>query len=222
MKKIALIFTLLLLNTIFVRAQIREFKGIVVITGTETPIAKASIRVTGDTKFKTKTNENGEFTIPFAKGKFTISASAKHFNSLEIAIPENAKEAIIGLMLNPDFLDTDEQAFGSVSKIGNSAPSGEVKLNKIAPESSRNILEMLRTVPGVTVSPSGSIRIRGAISINAQPEPLIVVDGVAFNGDITSLDPNEIDKITVLKDSSTSLYGARGAAGVILITTKSK
>lgn len=66
------------------------------------------------------------------------------------------------------------------------------------------------------------IRVRGIGSINASADPLIVVDGAAYGGSINSLNPNDIESVTVLKDaSSTAVYGSRAANGVIQITTKS-
>ncbi|WP_302063183.1 TonB-dependent receptor plug domain-containing protein, partial [uncultured Duncaniella sp.] len=72
--------------------------------------------------------------------------------------------------------------------------------------------------PGTTAS----VRIRGVGSINATADPLYVVDGMPFDGDIATIPATDIEAMTVLKDAaSTALYGARGANGVILITTKS-
>lgn len=71
--------------------------------------------------------------------------------------------------------------------------------------------------PGV----SSKIRIRGAGSINGSMDPLIVVDGLPFDGDLSDINTSDIASITVLKDAaSTSLYGARGANGIVMITTK--
>src|SRR5690606_3745394 len=84
-------------------------------------------------------------------------------------------------------------------------------------------------VPGLqSVASSGqpgtgaTIRIRGMGSINASADPLYVVDGSPYMGDINAINPNDIQSISVLKDAASSaLYGARGANGVIIITTKS-
>lgn len=71
--------------------------------------------------------------------------------------------------------------------------------------------------PGAT----STIRIRGISSINAGNSPLIVVDGAPYGGDLNNLNPNDVETVTVLKDAaSTALYGARGANGVVIITTK--
>lgn len=68
---------------------------------------------------------------------------------------------------------------------------------------------------------SSGILIRGIGSINAGGAPLYVVDGSPFDGDIKSINPQDIESMTVLKDAaSAALYGARGANGVIIITTK--
>ncbi|ASK31570.1 SusC/RagA family protein [Chryseobacterium sp. T16E-39] len=72
--------------------------------------------------------------------------------------------------------------------------------------------------PGATAT----IRIRGIGSISASSNPLFVVDGIPFDGNINSISPNDIESISVLKDATaSSLYGSRGANGVIIVTTKS-
>jgi len=90
----------------------------------------------------------------------------------------------------------------------------------------RTIFEMFRDVPGLEVKLSndktgGSVVIRGISSLNNQRPPLFVVDGAIYSGDISSINPQDVDGISVLKDAaSATAYGAQGAAGVILITTK--
>ena len=82
---------------------------------------------------------------------------------------------------------------------------------------------------GVQINTLGSagvytpdVRIRGISSINAGKEPLIIVDGAPFDGDMNTINSQDIASMTILKDAaSAALYGARGANGVIIITTKS-
>lgn len=83
------------------------------------------------------------------------------------------------------------------------------------------------TVSGVTVLTSGgvpgsgqTIRIRGVGSINASAAPLIVVDGVIFNGSINSIPQEQVESVSVLKDASAAVYGSRGSNGVVIINTK--
>lgn len=68
---------------------------------------------------------------------------------------------------------------------------------------------------------SASIRIRGIGSMSASNAPLYVVDGVPYDGEISAINPQDIESMTVLKDAAANaIYGARGANGVVLITTK--
>src|SRR5688572_10660404 len=98
--------------------------------------------------------------------------------------------------------------------------------NKITPGTYKAIYEMLRDVPGLDVKitndrSGGTITVRGISSLNSQKPPLFVVDGSIYSGDIGSINPQDVEDITVLKDAaSTSTYGAQGAFGVIIITTK--
>ena len=102
----------------------------------------------------------------------------------------------------------------------------QVASNKVTPGTYKTIYEMLRDVPGLDVKISndrsgGTIVVRGASSLQNQKPPLFVVDGSIFSGDISNMNPQDVEDISVLKDAaSTTTYGAQGAFGVILITTK--
>lgn len=89
----------------------------------------------------------------------------------------------------------------------------------------RNIYEMLKNVPGLDVQSAngkgGTITVRGLSSLTRQGQPLFVVNGSIYGGDIGSLNAQDVEGISVLKDgASTSAYGAQGAFGVIIITLK--
>ena len=99
---------------------------------------------------------------------------------------------------------------------------GQIKLPSA---SYKNMYEMLKEVPGLEVSSNGgktgTIIIRGIGSFKNQQPPLIVLDGSIFNGNIIDINTQDVDNISVLKDAaSTTVYGAQGSSGVILITTK--
>lgn len=93
-----------------------------------------------------------------------------------------------------------------------------------------NIIQSLEgVVPGLNVSVTGSnaegsstkTRIRGTKSINADNKPLIILDGIPFDGPWSEINPDDVERLEVLKDASSSaIYGARGANGVILVTSK--
>jgi len=115
----------------------------------------------------------------------------------------------------------------SCSVIGNASAglgSGVDSVNKIdKPEKESlgytDIYDYLRgKVPGLQIKGT-DITIRGISSVNAQGSPLIIVDGVEVP-DVSSINPQEVVKVEVLKDSATSIYGFRGAFGVIKFTTK--
>lgn len=104
--------------------------------------------------------------------------------------------------------------------------NAQAETNRITPGTYKTIYEMLRDVPGLDVKitsdrSGGTITVRGISSLNNQKPPLFVVDGTIFSGDIGNINPQDVEEISVLKDAaSTSPYGAQGAFGVILITTK--
>lgn len=120
-------------------------------------------------------------------------------------------------------------AYGTTTKgayTGSAAQMGSATLEK---RQASDVSKALSGVmPGVqTLSSNGqpgvssSIRIRGVGSINASSNPLIVVDGMPFDGDLSSINTTDVENITILKDAaSTSLYGARGANGIVMVTTK--
>lgn len=104
--------------------------------------------------------------------------------------------------------------------------SAQAKANTLPPGTYKTIFEMLKDVPGLEVSTTsdktgGTVTIRGIGSLRNQKNPLIVVDGSIYGGDISTINPQDVEGISVLKDAaSATAYGAQGAAGVIVITTK--
>lgn len=120
-------------------------------------------------------------------------------------------------------------AFGTAKKSAFTGSAKVVDAEKLEQSQVTSITNALAgAVPGVAMTSSdgapgstSSIKIRGFSSINAGNDPLIVVDGAPYAGDLANLNPNDVESMTVLKDAaSNALYGARGANGVIIITTK--
>ena len=120
--------------------------------------------------------------------------------------------------------------YGSVKKANFSGSAAQVSGEKLKDMQVANISNALQgSVAGVqTVSASGTpgagatIMVRGIGSISADAEPLIVVDGVPYSGSLNSIATQDIESMTILKDAAAnSMYGARGANGVVMITTKS-
>lgn len=122
----------------------------------------------------------------------------------------------------------DEQlnvGYGTVSKDDNTFSVSKVDIDQKELSTYTDIFDYLRgRVPGVVIGPSSpgtmpDVQVRGAASINSSTQPLFLVDGVATEN-ITYLSPNDVGSVDVLKDASASIYGVRGANGVIMITTK--
>jgi TonB-dependent SusC/RagA subfamily outer membrane receptor len=120
-------------------------------------------------------------------------------------------------------------AFGKQKRESFTGSAGVLKSEDIIKRQSSDALEAINgKVAGVQMvesnDPSASnptIRIRGVSSINASSAPLIVLDGQPYSGNYSDINPQDIESISVLKDAaSNALYGARGANGVIMVTTK--
>lgn len=121
-----------------------------------------------------------------------------------VAYGRQKKETVVGSNVQISAKDFEKRAITNISNVVEGAAPG------------------VQVVAGSGQPGSGSaIRVRGFSTINASNAPLYVVDGVVFNGNVASLNPNDIESVNVLKDAaSTSLYGSSAANGVVLITTK--
>ena len=145
----------------------------------------------------------------------------------EVAIKPKLK-----IVLKSDTEVLDEvivTAYGTSTKGTFTGSASVMKADKIEKRQVSNVSNALAgAVAGVQIlsdngqpGESAKVRIRGVGSINAGMEPLYVVDGVPYDGELSSINSADIETMTVLKDAaSTALYGARGANGIIMITTK--
>ena len=170
-------------------------------------------------------------------GKFSLSgipSSAKTLVIMYLGMEtqEVAIKPVVTVEMEASSIDLDEVvqvAYGTTKKSQFTGSAATLKAEKIAQRQVSSIANALSgQMAGVqTISSNGepgasaSIRIRGIGSMNASNAPLYVVDGMPYEGSISALNPQDIESMTVLKDAaSNALYGARGANGVILITTK--
>lgn len=120
--------------------------------------------------------------------------------------------------------ETVYDGYTHVSKESNAHSISTVKKSKHENRNYETIYDMLiGEVAGVRVDMTGTnsanVYIRGKNSMNGSSQPLFIVDGTEV-ADISYLNPNDVDRIDVLKDSSAAIYGVRGANGVIVISTK--
>ncbi len=173
-----------------------------------------------------------------AEGVYTLSVPAGQNTLVISSIGYERKEVAVGTSGTADVrLVTESQALNEVQVVG----YGVQKKSQVTGAISSVDERALRDVPvanvgqalqgraaGVNISSASSspgqnpvIRIRGNRSFAGSNDPLLVVDGVPFDGNLNDLNPDDLSGVEVLKDaSSTAIYGARGANGVILITTK--
>ncbi|MCG8310123.1 MAG: TonB-dependent receptor [Cytophagales bacterium] len=177
----------------------------------------------------TVTDVEGNYTIQIEDGESILVFSSVGFVTEEVVV-EN--KSVIDVSLSPDITALNEIVvigYGVQRKSDLTGSVAKVKSEDIAAAPVSRIDQALRgKAAGVRVvsnngSPGAgaSIRIRGGNSITASNEPLYVIDGFIGGGDLNSINPADIESIEILKDASaTAIYGARGANGVILITTK--
>lgn len=207
--------------------QTHQVTGVVKDANNE-PLLGATVTVKG-TQLGVATGLDGEFTlnVPDKNAQLIVSyigfteqvIDLKGRGKLEIVLQEDTKlidEVVVvgyGVAKKRDLV-------GSVEQIGG---------KDLAVKGNMNISRSLQgMVPGLNITMSdgkptrnAGISLRGASSIGAGGSALILVDGVDAHGDLTTINPDDIESISVLKDASSSaIYGARGTFGVILITTK--
>ena len=203
--------------------------GTVVSQDDGEPIIGASVRVVGHNNIGAVTDVDGHFSITLPKGASKLNVTYVGMEGQEVTV----KGGRIKVALASDQRNLDEVmvvAYGTAKKSAFTGSAAVVKSDDISKLQVSNPVDALNgKVSGVQMynssgqpgASSPSIKIRGISSINAGTSPLIIVDGAPYDGDLNSISSQDIESMTVLKDAaSAALYGARGANGVILITTK--
>ena len=189
------------------------------------PVPFAAVIIKGTT-LGAATDENGAFEFEVPEGNYeAMVASSVGLISHQILIGNNTKFNFI-LRTNVAGLDevlvtgyqtiSKERATGSFNKVS------EAQLEKPATLISERLIGAAAGVQSF-VDADGDIKfeIRGQTSLGASSEPLVVVDGFPIEGDFSSINPNDVESVTVLKDAAAaSIWGARSANGVIVVTTK--
>ena len=228
MKKIKLFFmAMAMLVSALAYGQNLTVTGVVKDSSTGEGIPFASLQVKG-TMVGASTDLDGFYSISAPADGVLIFSSIGYVNA-EAPINGNA---VINVVLDPDSQVLEETivvAFGTATKESFTGSATVVKSDDIAKVQASDATRALEgVVAGVQMTTSSgslgsspSIIIRGISSISAGSAPLYIVDGVPYSGDMNNLNSADIESMTVLKDAaSNALYGARGANGVIMITTK--
>lgn len=205
-----------------------------IITGTVVgsddglPLPGVNVKIKG-TNIGYDTDFDGSFKINSNITNGTLIISYLGYLTQEIAVNEQTKDLKIKLVpVAKELQEVVVVGYGSVKKSEIIGAVSSVSMKESSSRTYNSTAELLQgTVAGVTVVNNGGdptappkIIIRGIGSTNAE-EPMIVLDGIIFNGSFNDINPNDIQAISVLKDAaSAAIYGARASGGVILITTK--
>ncbi len=238
MRKFVAILLCAVLTVTQVMAQNKTIRGKVTEDGKK-PVANASVVIKGSTT-GTKTDDQGNYTLAVPANAKVLVFSALNYEAQETSIGSKTEINVVLATTVSELQQVIVTGYGTTKKATNTGSIAIVKAADIESLPFSSVDKALQgKVAGLqSVAASGqpgasqSILIRGASSINASTSPLWVIDGVPVNaGDasrlqttgnlLSTLNPNDIESISVLKDAaSQSIYGSRAANGVIVVTTK--
>lgn len=222
-----LLLAFLLLITISSYAQQRIVKG-TVKDRQGNPVSGATIQVVDATNLGTTSDKDGKFSLPVPQSANKLLVSSVGMQSKQVEISTNSP---LDIVLTADIRNLDEVVVVGYQTVKRKDLTGAVSSvagKDIAAAPVANAAQAIQgKLPGVSVvtqdgrpDAAVAIRVRGGGSISQSNDPLILVDGISI-GSLSDIPVDQIASIDVLKDaSSTAIYGARGANGVILVTTK--
>ncbi|MCP4309971.1 MAG: TonB-dependent receptor [Bacteroidetes bacterium] len=228
MKRLTILFAFFVLLGTALQAQGVLITGIVTEADDGSSLPGVSVVVQGTT-IGAVTDFEGNYSIITPESSSVLVFS---FVGMRTASVEVGSQTTIDVVLEIDAVGIDEVmvvAYGTAKKSSFTGSAENISQDKIDNIQATSVSKLLEgATAGIQTTSSGGqpgsnagVRIRGIGSINASSSPLYVVDGVPFEGTLNSLSTDDIASITVLKDATAAaLYGARGANGVIVITTK--
>jgi TonB-linked SusC/RagA family outer membrane protein len=201
--------------------------GTVIDALTNDPMPGVNIVVKG-TSIGVLTDASGKYTITVPDQNAVLGFSFIGYVTLEQPV---SGKTTIDVALSQTTRSLDEViviGYGTAKKADLTGSISQVKSSSLEDYTPTNMSDLLRTsVPGLNVGYSTSAKgnsnllIRGQTTLTAGSSPLIVLDGVIFNGDLSDINPDDIDRMDIMKDaSSAAVYGSRATNGVIAITTK--
>ncbi len=215
-------------------AQNHRIEGLV-MDETNQPVPGAAILVKGTANLGTSTDLDGHFTL-VASGNAELLVTCIGYMDESVQVNGRDKITVVLKEDNLQITETVVVGYGTQKKVNLSGAVSSVKMDEVLGDRPQpNVAAALQgAIPGLYISSGSntpgqtgkSIQVRGSASFSGSTtgssslSPLVLIDNVP--GDIDALNPDDIESISVLKDASASaIYGARAAAGVILITTKS-
>lgn len=222
---LSLTASMCMLSSIAYAQQLKSIRGIVQ-TAENTPLAGATVSIVGTT-LRTSSKANGSFEIPYEKAEGILEVSLIGYGKVQKAF-QSAQ--VVTVVLASESTAMDEVVvvgYGTQKKGNLTGAVAHIGAEAFKNRPITNISQGLQgAVANLNITPadgrpsqSPSFNIRGTTSIGQGGSALILIDGV--EGNPALINPNDIESVTVLKDAaSAAIYGARGAFGVVLITTK--
>ncbi|MDE6418575.1 MAG: TonB-dependent receptor [Duncaniella sp.] len=226
MKKLFLLLAVIITFALGAAAQNRTITGSVVSADGDEPLTGATVMGVG-TSIGVTTDIDGNFSLSLPASVKKLSVSYVGMTTKEVTITPSPMTIVLE---NSNVLDeVITVAYGTQKRSSFTGSASVLDASTIENMQVTNPVDALNgRVAGVQINnisgapgSNPTIYVRGVSSINAGNEPLIVLDGTPFSGDLNTIATQDIESMTLLKDAaSNALYGARGANGVILITTK--
>jgi TonB-linked SusC/RagA family outer membrane protein len=199
-----------------------------VVNAQNDPVAGAAVAVKGGTT-GTRTDANGEFTLSVPSPTTTLTVSALGFSVAELPL---AGRTEVVITLSPSAVQLDQLVvvgYGTQKKSDVTGSVASISPERLEDTPNTSVLQALEgAVPGVSIrttgagaEPNTSLLVRGRHSITASNSPLVILDGIPYNGSLSEINQSDVASIDILKDASAAaIYGSRGSNGVILITSK--
>lgn len=211
-----------------VLAQNRSIKGKVTDAKTGETLIGVAVKVQ-NTSAGTTTDLNGNFELNIGPNA-TLEISYVGYDTKTVTVGTQNE---ITVSLNPNSKSLDEVVvigYGTAKKSDLTGSIVSVSPDKIANENPKTVQDILRGTPGLNVGYNASAKGGGSLQIRGQNSlydagnhnsPLLILDGMIFYGELSEINPDDIEKIDILKDASAAaVYGSQAASGVIIITTK--
>jgi TonB-linked SusC/RagA family outer membrane protein len=202
--------------------------GTVISKADGMPLPGATIIVKGSA-VSTQTDLDGKYSIA-ASADAVLLFSFTGFKTIEVAVKGKTSVDVTLEESNTELEEVVVIGYGKMKKKDLTGAVVQVKADALANQNPQTVQDILRGVPGLKVGYSadakggGSLQIRGQTSVytdGSHNSPLIILDNMQFYGELSELNPDDIEQVDILKDASaTAVYGSKAAAGVIIITTK--
>jgi TonB-linked SusC/RagA family outer membrane protein len=212
-------------NVPFVQSPVT---GTVISKADGLPLPGATIMVKGST-VSAQTDFDGKYSIA-APADAVLVFSFTGFKTVEVSVKG---KTTVDITMEENLTELEEVVvigYGKMKKKDLTGSVVQVKADALANQNPQTVQDILRGVPGLKVGYSadakggGSLQIRGQTSVygdGGHNSPLIILDNMQFYGELSELNPDDIEQVDILKDASaTAVYGSKAAAGVIIITTK--